>query len=222
MQLKSNREPPEEPRRNMVFHRILCFFLLWICAAAELFSAAMCFTQPAEMDNPYYRALTQDVLALDENLTENVADPLYTFKTSENMLRSEETGGIAPEVTRTVGKICLLSAADGAVGSTLPTVLGMSVTGSFIADGIIRIILAAAEVIGAILLIRGKYMGSLFVQGYYLVNTILMVILMFPKFSIPYLIVFFADFLMAGATTIYYVRRKHQMLFPEQKGDGER
>lgn len=216
MTLKTQTEVPEEPKRNMVFHRFLCFFLLWLCAAGSILTAVLCFSQPAEMNNGAYNVLVHDVLALDEDLTVNVAEPLFTCNTSQSMPRSEMTGAIAPEVTRAVGKICLLSAADGIVSSALPAVLGMTVTGSFVIDGILRILLGLTAIAAAVLLIRGKYTGSLPVMCYYLANTVLMVILMFPKFSFPYLIVFFANFLMAGCTTIYYVRRKHQMLFPEQ------
>lgn len=215
MQLKTGREVPEEPKRNMVFHRFLCFFLLWLCAAGSILSAVLCFTQPAEMNNRAYDTLTRDVLALDGNMIDNIAVPFFTCNTSEDMPRSEVTGGIAPEVTRTVGKICLISVADGVVSSALPAVLGMSVTGSFVVDGILRILLGLTAIVAAVLLIRGKYSGSFLVPAYYLVHTVLMVILMFPHFSFPYLIIFFANFLLAGSTTVYYVRRKRQMLFPE-------
>ena len=202
-------ELPDESKRNMVFHRFLCYFLLWLSVAGNLLSAAQCFSRPQEMANPAYETLTDDVLRLNDDLKENVAVPFFTCNTSRQLPRKGDS--IAPEVNSVLGRIILLSAADGVVCTSLPAVLGMSVTGSFAADGILRIVLCLAEGAAALLLMRRKRLGALLVQLTYLVQTLLLIILMFTHFSFPYLVQLFADLLMAGFTTVYYVHRKNQM-----------
>lgn len=224
MELAEARELPEEPGRNMVFHRVLCYFLLWVCVAGHLLSALQCFTGPEMLSNPACDVLMGDVLALDDNLRENVAEPFFTLNVSRQLPRGKD-GRAADEVTGTLGKILLLSAADGAVCASLPAVLGMSVTGSFICDGILHILLAITEAAAALLLTRRKRLGALLVQLSYLAQTVLLIVLMFPHLSFPYLTSMFVSLLMAGFTTVYYVRRRHQMTYmgeaeePEKKAE---
>ena len=54
-------------------------------------------------------------------------------------------------------------------------------------------------------------------------NTIkVLIILMFPHLSFPYLTSMFVSLLMAGFTTVYYVRRRHQMTYMGEAEEPEK